>query len=134
MSMALGPREHRMRPVRALEIAAVICLVALILWVYVAKASGADESAAIRRARIDIAQEQRALRLLRAEAATLESPVRLDILVREHTDMTPVDPSREARPEAVDGLNGAPAALAETAAPATAPTPVPASPVAETPR
>ena len=119
MSTTLGPREHRARPVRALEIAAVICLAALILWVYVAKANGADEAAAIRSVRNDVADQRQAIRLLQAEAAGLESPARLDQLVREHSDMAPVDPTREARPEAIDGLE--PATVAPHPEPQAAP-------------
>lgn len=104
MTETLAPRERRARPIRALEIAAFVCLLGLILWVYVAKAAGADERAVIRETEADIRAEQARIRLLEAEAAHLEQPVRLEALAREHTDLGPVEPARETRPEALDGL------------------------------
>ena len=95
MSAAVGGRGI----LRALEIAAVVCLGALILWVYVAKAAGADERAAIRALETEIAPAQRDLRLLRAEAAHLEQPARLQALVDAHLQLQPLDAEQEASPE-----------------------------------
>lgn len=85
--------------VRMFEISAFVCLVALVAWVYMAKATGADERATIRDIESDIRSEQRAIRQLRAEAAHLERPSRLEELVRTHTDLAPVEPVHETRPE-----------------------------------
>ena len=95
MSTAVSGRNR----LRALEIAAVVCLATLILWVYVAKAAGADERAAIRELEAEISQAQRDLRLLRAEAAHLEQPARLQALVDAHLQLQPVDAQQEASPE-----------------------------------
>ena len=98
-------RSHRSR-LRMLELSAFVCLVALVAWVYVAKATGADERATIREIESDIHTEQRDIRLLRAEAAYLERPSRLEELVREHTDLAPVEPINETRSENLGALVG----------------------------
>lgn len=98
-------RSHRSR-LRMLELSAFVCLVALVAWVYVAKATGADERATIREIERDIGVQQREIRLLRAEAAYLERPSRLEDLVRTHTDLAPVEPINETRPENLEALVG----------------------------
>ena len=98
-------RSRRSR-LRMLELSAFVCLVALVAWVYVAKATGADERATIRDIESDIRTEQRQIRLLRAEAAYLERPSRLEELVRQHTDLAPVEPINETRPENLEALVG----------------------------
>ena len=60
---------------------------------------GADERAAIRELETEIAQAQRDLRLLRAEAAHLEQPARLQALVDAHLQLQPLDAEQEASPE-----------------------------------
>ena len=110
--MTEGPMRARRSQMRMYEISAFVCLVALVAWVYVAKATGADERATIREIESDIRAEQRQIRLLRAEAAHLERPSRLEQLVRAHTDLAPVDPINETRPENLEALVG-PAELAE---------------------
>lgn len=101
----IAAHERARRPLRALEIAAFVCLAALILWVYVAKAAGADERSAIRSLQGDIAEERAQIRLLRAEAAHLERPDRLEALAREHLHMEPADPQRETTIEALTALS-----------------------------
>jgi len=98
-------RSHRSR-LRMLELSAFVCLIALVAWVYVAKATGADERATIRGIENDIRAEHREIRRLRAEAAYLEQPARLEALVREHTDLAPVEPINETRPENLEALVG----------------------------
>lgn len=98
------PMRLRRSRVRMFEISAFVCLVALVAWVYVAKATGADERATIRSIEGDIRGEQREIRRLRAEAAHLERPSRLEELVRTHTDLAPVEPVNETRPENLDAI------------------------------
>ena len=98
------PMRLRRSRVRMFEISAFVCLVALVAWVYVAKATGADERATIRDLQGDIRSEQRQIRILRAEAAHLERPSRLEALVRDHTDLAPVEPVNETRPENLDAI------------------------------
>lgn len=100
-------RSRRSR-LRMLELSAFVCLVALVAWVYVAKATGADERLTIRDIERDIRTEQREIRRLRAEAAYLEQPARLEALVREHTDLAPVEPINETRAENLEALAGDP--------------------------
>lgn len=89
---------------RAMEVSAVVCLAALILWVYVAKAAGADERAAIRSLDSQISQAQREIRVLRAEAAHLEQPARLEALVRAHLPMQPPVPEQQTPAQALPSL------------------------------
>ena len=105
--MSEGPLRLRRGRMRMLEISAFVCLVALVAWVYMAKATGADERATIRDIESDIRAEQRQIRVLRAEAAHLERPSRLEELVRAHTDLAPVEPINETRPENLEALVGA---------------------------
>lgn len=102
--MSEAPMRARRGQMRMFEISAFVCLVALVAWVYVAKATGADERATIRDIESDIRSEQRQIRLLRAEAAHLERPSRLEALVRAHTDLAPVEPINETRPENLDAI------------------------------
>ena len=104
--MSEGPMRLRRGRMRMLEISAFVCLVALVAWVYMAKATGADERANIRDIESDIRAEQRQIRVLRAEAAHLERPSRLEELVRAHTDLAPVEPINETRPENLEALVG----------------------------
>lgn len=104
--------DKRLRGVRLIELAALACLGALILWVYLAKAAGADERARIQRVERDIAHEQARIRLLAAEAARLERPERLERLSVAYLRMTPSDPAREADAAALPALAGEPAAEA----------------------
>lgn len=136
--MSKGFVDKRLRGVRLVELAALACLGALILWVYVAKAAGADERAAIQRIERDIAHEQARIRLLSAEAARLERPERLERLSATYLEMAPADPAREAEVDRLDALAGeAPVAPAPVAPAPVAPAPAapavaaPVAPAAE---
>lgn len=115
--MSKGLVDKRLRGVRLVELAALACLGALILWVYVAKAAGADERARIQRVERDIAHEQARIRLLAAEAARLERPERLERLSVAYLQMAPSEPAREAEAEALPVLAGEPAAPPAEVAP-----------------
>lgn len=104
--MTEAPLRARRSRLRLVEISALACLVLLVAWVYAAKATGADERATIREIEGDIRAEQREIRRLRAEAAHLERPSRLEELVRAHTDLAPVEPVNETRPENLDAVIG----------------------------
>jgi hypothetical protein len=93
--------DRRLRGFRVIEIVAFGCLAALVLGVYLTKASAGRESAAIVGINQDIAEEQKKLRVLRAELAHLEQPQRLERLSTQYLAMGPVSAKRETVP---DGL------------------------------
>lgn len=130
--------DHRIRGFRTIEVAACVCLILLILWVYLAKAQAGDERVQIARMDRDIAAEQRKLRMLKAESAHLEQPARIEQLSEAYLGLEPVPAKREATPETLDEI------ARPKAAPQPAPAPAPAAsaetpaaatpPVAEAPR
>lgn len=85
----------KVRGVRWVEIIGVICVAALVFSVYIAKAAAARESAEIGRLERQIAETTERVRLLRAEAARLEQPGRLETLSRA-AGLAPVDAKRQA--------------------------------------
>lgn len=91
--------ERRIRGVRAINLAAGVCLVALVLGVYLAKTAGGREGAEIVQINQEIRAEERRVRLLRAELAHLERPERIERLASTYLGMTPVPAKRETLPE-----------------------------------
>lgn len=127
--------DLRLRGFRIVEVAALACLVLLILWVYLTKAQAGDERARIARVDREIAAEQRKLRALKAESAHLEQPARIEQLSEAYLGLEPVAAKREATPERLDEIARAPAprsAAPEPAPPAAdAPAQVAAPPAPE---
>lgn len=72
--------DWKLRGVRVVEIIGVGLVAVMVLSVYVAKAAAARESARIAELERSIAETSQRVRLLRAEAARLESPARLAAL------------------------------------------------------
>jgi hypothetical protein len=104
----------------------LVVVAALVLSVYVAKAGAARESARISQLEREIAETRQRVRLLRAEAARLEQPARLEILSRS-AGLAPVEMKHQADESALDSLVPlpepapvAPAELSSEAAPADA--------------
>lgn len=95
--------EWKVRGVRWIEIILAVVVVALVLGVYVAKAAAARESAQIAQLEREIAETRQRVRLLRAEAARLEQPGRLETLSRT-AGLAPVDMERQADESALDRL------------------------------
>lgn len=87
--------DWKVRGIRWIEIIGFVCVGALIFSVYVAKAAAARESAEISQLERDIAETGQRVRLLRAEAARLEQPGRLEALSRG-AGLAPVDAERLA--------------------------------------
>lgn len=128
--------DHRIRGFRTIEVAACVCLILLILWVYLAKAQAGDERVQIARMDRDIAAEQRKLRMLKAESAHLEQPARIEQLSEAYLGLEPVPAKREATPETLDEI-ARPKAAPQPAPAPVAPVETPAAatpPVAEAPR
>ena len=130
--------DWKIRGIRWIEIIGVICVAAMVFSVYVAKAAAARESAAIGQLERQIAENSQRVRLLRAEAARLEQPGRLETLSRGAA-LAPVKAERQVDENALPTLKPVhvPAPVApivpppETAAPATPAVATPAAPAAE---
>ncbi|AQR61274.1 cell division protein [Brevundimonas sp. LM2] len=99
--------DWKVRGIRWIEIIGVGIVAALVFSVYVAKAAAGRESAEIGRLERDIAETGQRVRLLRAEAARLEQPGRLEALSRG-AGLGPVDATRQAEESALAGLKPAP--------------------------
>jgi hypothetical protein len=95
--------EWKVRGIRWIEIILAVVVVALVLGVYVAKAAAARESAQIAQLEREIAETRQRVRLLRAEAARLEQPGRLEMLSRT-AGLAPVEMERQADASALDRL------------------------------
>ena len=97
--MTLSPVQRlfdwKIRGIRWIEIIGVMCVAAMVFSVYVAKAAAARESAAIGQLERQIAENSQRVRLLRAEAARLEQPGRLETLSRG-AGLAPVKAERQA--------------------------------------
>ena len=95
--------------------------IVLVLAVYLAKAGASRERAQIADIEQRIGEEQRRVKLLRADAARLEQPARIEAL-SESVGLKAVDAAREASPDAL------PQIAARKGEPPKAKNPVPAGP------
>lgn len=123
--------ERRVRGVRVIELWAGGLTLVLALGVYLAKTGAGDEGADIARTQVEIAQEQRQIRLLKAEVAYLEQPQRLERLSSAYLGLQPMSGKRETVEANLSEVarTGAPAPDPVAAAPA----PTPVAPAAEDP-
>jgi len=125
--------DWKIRGIRWIEIIGVMCVAAMVFSVYVAKAAAARESAAIGQLERQIAENTQRVRLLRAEAARLEQPGRLETLSRGAA-LAPVKAERQVDEAALANLKPvhvpAPVAPVAPAPEAAAPTTPPATPAA----
>ena len=87
--------DWKVRGVRWVEIIGLMLVGAMIFSVYLAKAAAASESARIATLERQITENGQRVRLLRAEAARLEQPGRLEALSRM-AGLAPVDVHRQA--------------------------------------
>ena len=108
--------DWKVRGIRWIEIILLVVVAALVLSVYVAKAGAARESARISQLEREIAETRQRVRLLRAEAARLEQPARMEVLSRS-AGLAPVEMKHQADESALDSLvplpEPAPVAAAE---------------------
>jgi hypothetical protein len=93
--------NRRIRGFRLVEVLAGACLATLVLSVYLTKAAAGRESAAIASINKDIGDEQRRVRVLKAELAHLEQPERLEALSTRYLALAPVAPTRETAPDSL---------------------------------
>lgn len=87
--------DWKVRGVRWIEIIGVVAVMAMVFSVYLAKTAAARESGRIGELEREIAQNSERVRLLRAEAAKLEQPGRLEALSRA-AGLGPVDSRHQA--------------------------------------
>ena len=118
--------DWKVRGVRWVEIIGVALVAVMVMSVYVAKAAAARESARIAELERDIRENGQRVRLLKAEAARLEQPARLEALSRQ-MGLGPVDVRKQAD---ADDLPELKVEATPAAAPARAPAPAPAAPAA----
>lgn len=121
MSFLQRVLDSRFRGFRILEIATFTFLILLVLWVYLAKAAASRERAQIADVETRIGEEQRRVKLLRAEVAHLEQPERIEGLSQSYLGLKPVDPRRDVSADALARI-----------APRPAPVPAPPQPQAPT--
>ena len=121
--------DWKVRGVRWIEIIGLILVAAMIFSVYLAKAAAASESGRIADLERQITQNGQRVRLLRAEAARLEQPGRLEALSRD-AGLGPVDVHRQATVDSLPELapipEPAPVVIVSPTVPAAAPDAAPA--------
>jgi len=117
--------DWKVRGVRWVEIIGVGLVALMIVSVYVAKAGAARESARIAELERDIRSNAQRVRLLKAEAARLEQPARLEALSRQ-AGLAPVDVHRQAAETDLPELKMQGTSAKPAAAPASAPASAPA--------
>lgn len=83
MTMVRRLFDWKVRGVRWVEIFGLLCVAAMLLSVYLTKASAARETSRIAQLEREIDQSSLRVRMLRAEVARLESPARLEALSRQ---------------------------------------------------
>jgi cell division protein FtsL len=83
MNGLAGFLSRSLRGVRMVEFSALMLLLAMVLGVYLAKAAAGRERGDITSVQAQIDDESKRLRLLQAEVAHLEEPVRLERLADE---------------------------------------------------
>jgi len=93
--------SRRVKGVRVVNLASLGCLTALVLSVYGFKTLAGREGAEIVDIDRQIVEQQRAVRLLRAEVAHLEQPRRIERLSTRYLGLQPVAARREAPAEAL---------------------------------
>ena len=100
---------RRLRGFRLVDLIALGCLLVLATGVYLAKAGAGREAGRVAEVDDQIADEQRRLKLLRAEMAHLETPARLERL-SAYVGLAPAQARQETPVEALGDLVRRPAA------------------------
>jgi hypothetical protein len=94
-----GVLFRRVRGFRIVDLGAMVVFLALALTVYAFKTSAGSERSNIADIEDKIRDEQRDVRLLRAEVVRLESPDRLEAQARAYDRLAPVSARQEVTPE-----------------------------------
>jgi len=100
---------------RVVNTAAIMITLALAFALYHVKYETQAEERQIRDLKVDLAQEQDAIQVLRAEWSLLNQPERLEELVSRHTQLAPLEPAQivtmadlPARPRSAPGMEADP--------------------------
>ena len=92
---------RRVRGVRLVNLWGAGLLLVLVIGLYLVKTFASGERADIASTEVQIADEQRKIRLLHAELAYLEQPARIERLSQQYLGMQPASGKHET---SVDGL------------------------------
>lgn len=106
--------DWKIRGIRWIEIIGVVCVAAMLCSVYLVKAGAQREATRMAELEADIAEDRQRVRLLRAEAARLESPARLDALSRR-LGLAPIDADQRVGEAELDEVEPAPEPVAPAA-------------------
>jgi hypothetical protein len=96
-----GFLTRRVRGFRVLDIAAVSLIVTIAVGSYAFKTFASVEDADANGVESQILQEEKRIRLLKAEIARLEDPRRVEALSTQYLGMAAADPSHDIAPEAL---------------------------------
>jgi hypothetical protein len=120
--------DKRIRGFRVVELTAFLCLTVLVFGVYFTKAHAGHETAEITEVNQQIADTERRVRLLNAELAHLESPVRIQALSQQYLNFAPIVARHEAQETGLMEIARQDATTAAKAAPPTSAKPAPTRP------
>ncbi len=111
---------RRVRGVRLVNLWGGVLLLVIVVGLYLLKSLAGGERADIDKTEVQIADEQRQIRLLKAEVAYLEQPERIERLSQTYLGMQPTSGKQEIQPAdlKVVAEGGKPAALAQGGSPA----------------
>ena len=110
---------RRVRGVRLVNVWGLGVLLVLVVGLYLVKTFASGERADIASTEMQIADEQRKIRLLHAELAYLEQPARIERLSQQYLGMQPASGKHETSVGGLEQIShaAAPAAKAAPAAP-----------------
>jgi hypothetical protein len=101
---------RRFRGVRVINLMGGGLLLVLVLGLYLVKTLAGTERADIATAEVQIADEQRRIRLLQAEVAYLEQPDRIQRLAEQGLAVQPLSGKRETAIDSLPAVAARPAA------------------------
>ena len=111
---------RRVRGVRLVNVWGLGVLLVLVVGLYLVKTFASGERADIASTEMQIADEQRKIRLLHAELAYLEQPARIERLSQQYLGMQPASGKHETSVESLEQIARAAPPAAKAAAPAPA--------------
>ena len=111
---------RRVRGVRLVNVWGLGVLLVLVVGLYLVKTFASGERADIASTEMQIADEQRKIRLLHAELAYLEQPARIERLSQQYLGMQPASGKHETSVESLEQIAHAAPPAAKAAAPALA--------------
>ncbi|MEO8927149.1 MAG: cell division protein [Caulobacteraceae bacterium] len=94
-----GVFTRRFRGFRVIDLLALSVVLVLALGSYVFTTLAGAQSADTAGVQTQIVQEEKRIRLLKAELAHLEDPGRIERLSTQYLGLAPVDPKREMKPQ-----------------------------------